>query len=198
VAQCIQSHDRYAKKHGYRYFQPAQVDSEGRPPSWGKVVVLKALMKEHPDIDYFFWLDADALITNPHIKLDPICTKLEKSKRHMLVSVDGGGNMNLGVFLMKRTDTTVAILDLLWKQENLINHCWWEGAAIFQIYPQVFQALLVTRENNLFNSYLSGESPWRFGDFILHFAGISGNARAVLSEKISQLVALADPLLPKP
>jgi hypothetical protein len=154
-------------------------------------------MREHPEIEYFLWIDADALITNPYLKLDGICERLERAKRHMLISVDGGGNMNLGVFLLKRTDTSAAILDLLWKQENLINHCWWEGAAIFQIYPHIFQTVLVTRENNLFNSYLTGESPWRFGDFILHFAGINSQSRAVLAERVWQLVTAADPLLPR-
>ena len=115
----------------------------------------------------------------------------------MFLAVDGAGNLNLGAFLIKRNETTNVILDHIWKQEQFINHCWWEQAALMALYPYIFQALLVTRENNLFNSFLTGESPWQFGDFILHFAGLDNNSRNILSNKFGDLVKICEPLLLK-
>lgn len=198
VAACIDSQQSYCRRHGYRNIHLTSSDSEGRPPSWGKVKALIRILNEQPDVEYLFWIDADALITNPFFRLETLCEKLDKSKRTMFVTVDGGGNINLGVFLMKRTPHALLILEGLWKQEQFINHCWWEGGAIFALYPHIFQAMLVTRENRLFNSYLTGEQPWGFGDFVLHFAGMGGDARKALSDRFYHIVRLAEPLLPRP
>jgi hypothetical protein len=195
IKSCIQSHKNYCEKNNYTYINHAEYDYKGRPAPWGKILALKQCFEENPDIDYIFWADADAMITNPYFKLECLRDKLNKSKRCMLLAVDGAGNINTGAFLVKRHEKTNLILDHIWNQTQFINHCWWEQAALMSIYPYIFQMLLVTRENNLFNSFLTGESPWQFGDFILHFAGLDNSARNILSIRFNDLIAICDPLL---
>jgi hypothetical protein len=198
VARCIESQERYCKRNGYANIHFTSFDTKGRPAPWGKVLALQQAIREHPELDYFLWIDADALITNPFFRLEALCDRLDHAKRHMIVAVDGGGNINLGVFMVRRGPQSDLILENLWKQEHFINHCWWENGAIYALYPYIFQAMLVTRENNLFNAFMTGESPWRFGDFVLHFAGLNGDARRVLSELFYRLVTVSEPLLPRP
>lgn len=197
LRSCISSHEEYCKKNDYLYVHHEEYDYKGRPASWGKILAISQCLVDHPEIEYIFWADADTLITNPFFKLEKLCRKLDKSNRCMFLAVDGAGNLNLGAFLIKRNETTNVILDHIWKQEQFINHCWWEQAALMALYPYIFQALLVTRENNLFNSFLTGESPWQFGDFILHFAGLDNNSRNILSNKFGDLVKICEPLLLK-
>ncbi len=197
LSSCIKSHEQYCKKNNYLYVHHVEYDYKGRPAPWGKILAISQCLADNPEIEYIFWADADTLITNPFFKIEILCRKLDRSNRCMLFAVDGGGNLNTGVFLIKRNETTNVILDLIWKQEQFINHQWWENAALMALYPYIFQALLVTRENNLFNSYLTGESPWQFGDFILHFAGLDNNSRNILSNKFWDLVKICEPLLQK-
>jgi hypothetical protein len=192
---CIQSHEEYCLRHNYQHIHHNDYDYKGRPAPWGKILALRQAFSEHPQITHIFWADADTLITNPFFKLETICEKLNQSNRCMLLAVDGAGNINTGAFLAKRHDTTTVILDHIWKQEQFINHCWWEQAALMALYPFIFQALLVTRDNNLFNSFLTGESPWQFGDFILHFAGLDNNSRRILCHKFRELIKISEPLL---
>ena len=195
LISCIQSHEEYCKKNNYLYVHHEAHDNQGRPASWCKILAIQKCLTDNPKIEYIFWADADTLITNPFFKLELLCRKLNDSNRCMLLAVDGAGNINMGAFLVKRHETTNLILDHIWKQEQFINHCWWEQAALMALYPYIFQALLVTRDNNLFNSFLTGESPWQFGDFILHLAGLDNKSRNVLSNKFSDLIKICAPLL---
>ena len=198
VAPCIESQERYCRRNGYANIHFTSFDTKERPAPWGKVLALQQAIREHPELDYFLWIDADALITNPFFRLEVLCDRLDKAKRSMLVANDGGGNINTGVFMMRRGAATDLILENWWKQEHFTNHCWWENGAVYALYPYIFQQVLVTRDNNLFNAFLTGESPWRFGDFVLHFAGLNGDARRVLSELFYKMVTVSEPLLTRP
>jgi hypothetical protein len=198
VAPCIESQEKYCRRNGYTNIHFSSFDSKGRPAPWGKILALQQAILEHPGLDYFLWIDADALITNPFFRLEALCDRLDRAKRSMLVANDGGGNINTGVFMMRRGAATDLILENLWKQEHFTNHCWWENGALYALYPYIFQQVLVTRENNLFNAFLTGESPWRFGDFVLHFAGLDGSARRVLSELFYKMVTVSEPMLIRP
>ncbi len=198
VAACIESQEKYCRRNGYANIHFDGFDTKGRPAPWGKVLALQQAIREHPGLDYFLWMDADALITNPFFRLEGLCDRLEKAKRSMLIANDGGGNINTGVFMVRRGPATDLILENLWKQEQFTNHCWWENGAVYALYPFIFQQVIVTRDNNLFNAFLTGESPWRFGDFVLHFAGMNGDARRVLSELFYRMVTVSEPLLARP
>jgi hypothetical protein len=133
VAPCIESQEKYCRRNGYANIHFTSFDSKGRPASWGKVLALQQAIREHPELDYFLWIDADALITNPFFRLEALCDRLDKAKRSILVANDGGGNINMGVFMMRRGEATNLILENLWKQEHFINHCWWEGGAVYAL-----------------------------------------------------------------
>ena len=61
----------YAKKHGYQLFAKTENFSE-RHIGMEKCWYMEILMKENPDVDWFWWSGTDGLITNHTIKLESI------------------------------------------------------------------------------------------------------------------------------
>ncbi|XP_057859480.2 uncharacterized protein LOC131068322 isoform X2 [Cryptomeria japonica] len=59
----------YAYKHGYDFIDATIVLDMQRPPSWSKVLAVRAFL---PHYDWVFWNDADSLVTNPDIALEDI------------------------------------------------------------------------------------------------------------------------------
>uniref|UniRef100_A0A0D9WY07 Uncharacterized protein n=1 Tax=Leersia perrieri TaxID=77586 RepID=A0A0D9WY07_9ORYZ len=60
----------YVAAHGYGLAAlPAAAVDPRRPPSWSKVLALRAHLRRH---HWLFWNDADTLVTNPDIPLEMI------------------------------------------------------------------------------------------------------------------------------
>jgi len=73
------------------------------PPYWAKVFEINKLMKEHPDIKYFMWLDSDAFFIN--FNNDKFQHFLKKYEQYsVIISKDmppWGGTFNAGSFIVK-------------------------------------------------------------------------------------------------
>ncbi|BBN02855.1 xyloglucan 6-xylosyltransferase [Marchantia polymorpha subsp. ruderalis] len=71
----------YCRLHGIRnhLYNMADID-EGVNRVWAKLPVLRTLMLEHPDVEWFLWIDSDALITNMNYEVP-----LRRYKNHNFV-----------------------------------------------------------------------------------------------------------------
>lgn len=197
---CVESVIEYCKLQSYDHFM---WDGEGidRPISWARIPLLLTVMEEHPEISHFLWVDADAMITNPRIRIEPLVDLLERQNRALLLSIDGANNLNDGVGLYKNCPRTKGLLERLWAMEEYTHHPWWVNAAIAKLYatePELRADILVAGEPNFFNSYVMGRSPWRFGDFIVHFAGVPTPQRQVLAQAFRAFTESVRDLLPVP
>jgi hypothetical protein len=174
----------YCRKHGYNF---AVLDAPprlfGRPLSWLKIpLIFHLLQAGHQAV---FALDADALVTNPEIALEPFFSRLEKSGRHLMIAEDFQ-MINAGSFFIRQTWQSLTLLALIFETDAEIGHHWWENQALVALLeenPDVRSLIQLELDSRQFNSMimegdLAPESEkelaahgWRPGDFICHLAG---------------------------
>lgn len=119
----------FARRHGYDlHMYDAPLD-ESRPAPWSKVVALQRLQS---DYDLLLWLDADLMIVDGR---EDIVLELEEGRFLYLVehSTKEGRMPNSGVMLLRTGEDCRSFLSALWAEEDLIDHTWWENAAICRL-----------------------------------------------------------------
>ena len=90
--------------------------TDERPASWSKILAVKHYLK---DVDWVMWLDADTIITNPDIRLESLLPR-SASGPDFVITVDGGG-YNAGIWLMRRSEWSMAFLDRWWSMKQYIR-----------------------------------------------------------------------------
>ncbi|WVZ62863.1 hypothetical protein U9M48_012557 [Paspalum notatum var. saurae] len=189
----------YAAAHGYGLVSlPASAVDPGRPPSWSKVLALRAQLRHH---DWLFWNDADTLVTNPEISLDQILFSVighsDFDESPDLVLTEDFGGVNAGVFFIRRSKWSERFLDTWWNQTSFVHFGSTrsgDNAALKHLIDHLSAEemkahVLIAKMQCLFNSYpwiLTWKSVHRLifhlpttwkgvysdGDFMIHFAGI--------------------------
>lgn len=170
----------YCRKHGYNFIIVDQAPSDfQRPLPWLKISLIVRLLQEgHGSV---FFLDADTLVTNPEIPLEPFFHRLEKSGRHVLIAEDSL-TLNSGSFFIRRTWQSLTLLDLVFGYDADVGHAWWENYALIELVkenPAIRALLLLETDCRQFNSTSLADDAaapatynWQPGDFICHFAGV--------------------------
>jgi hypothetical protein len=120
---------RYATAHGYELSLHTRPVDATRPAAWSKVLLLRRLAATH---DLLVWLDADLVIVDYSID---IARELEGHRfLYMVEHETKEGRMpNSGVMMLRGGAPTIDFLDDVYAQEDLINHRWWENAAISRL-----------------------------------------------------------------
>ncbi|KAI0601893.1 galactosyl transferase GMA12/MNN10 family-domain-containing protein [Biscogniauxia sp. FL1348] len=77
---------QYAEKHGYGTLlaKASDYDLQGAPASWSKVVAMRHAITKYPDCKYIWYLDEDALIMNPRLKVEDNVMGASKLEEIML------------------------------------------------------------------------------------------------------------------
>ncbi|KAI9820684.1 MAG: hypothetical protein M1827_005053 [Pycnora praestabilis] len=78
----------YAAQHGYTTFFPkvTDYDLQGAPLSWSRIPSVRHALTLHPHSTYFFYLDQNALIMNPSLRIDSHI--MERSRLESLMLKD--------------------------------------------------------------------------------------------------------------
>ena len=120
---------RYAERHGYELALHTEVADPTRPAPWSKIVLLRRLAKKH---ELLLWLDADAVIVDGSVD---IASELEEGRfLHLVEHETKEGRMpNSGVMLIRGGAESISFFDDVYAQEDLIEHRWWENAAICRL-----------------------------------------------------------------
>ncbi|AMD19791.1 HCL360Cp [Eremothecium sinecaudum] len=132
----------YSRKHGYglviKDLTLSKRYSHEYREGWQKIDILKQTMKEYPDVEWFWWLDASTLIMEldrsleSHIfgRLDTLADRTLESfntlklpvsipyvdyteSMDLLITQDCGG-FNLGSFFIKNSEWSALLLDMWW------------------------------------------------------------------------------------
>jgi galactosyl transferase GMA12/MNN10 family len=123
--------ETFARRHGWELVVVREDRSAGRPAAWAKVPIVRDLLADH---DVVAWIDADAVIVDDTVNL---VSELRPFKRLYLVEhhnePSGEVTANTGVLMLRAGRWTNSFLDAVWAQEDLINHRWWENAAIMRL-----------------------------------------------------------------
>jgi hypothetical protein len=119
----------YARRHGYDVIV-GDGASQGRPTAWGKVPLLREALNSY---DFAFWIDADALILDPDQDVEALIPRAAfQAYAQVTAPPDVGLTPCTGVWALRGEDRTTRFLDLVWAQEDLIAHPWWEQAAVMR------------------------------------------------------------------
>jgi hypothetical protein len=123
------SFHRYAARHGYELALHTEVLDRTRPAPWSKVVLLRRLAEAY---DVLLWLDADLVIVDTSVD---IIDELEEGRFLYLAEhhTPAGRMPNSGVILLRGGVETITFLDDVYAQEDLVDHRWWENAAICRL-----------------------------------------------------------------
>jgi hypothetical protein len=198
---CIDSVKEYCQTYGYDHFFYGTSAAPERPVSWSRIPILVNLMRENPLCDWFLWVDADAMITNPRFRIELLTEVMVTQRRLVMFSIDGANNLNDGVALYRNDPRTIEFLEYLWSCEEYIHHPWWANAALVKAQverKEFFESFVLKINNsNIFNSYFRGRSPWKIGDFVIHFAGMQQDQRQVLIPAFRKFSRDILPFLPE-
>ena len=155
-------------------------------------VLVDEIRKDNPDLDWIWWLDCDAMITNYNIKLENIID----NDYDVIMSTDFNG-LNCGSFLVKNSNRGKAWLEMIFSQRyvyKFYSHPWPEQIIIMETARNYTEILKVVPQKT-FNSYyyslygsnyghdgsgldrLGISGNWQPGDFVIHFPGYPNNQR---------------------
>ena len=111
--------------------------AQGRPPSWGKISRICEVLQA--GFDYCLYVDADTMFVrfdrDVRDEIDAtsdlhLCWHdPENSEAYAPVP----GHFNGGVMAWRSSEWSLKFLDDIWCQEGLINHHWWEQAALHNV-----------------------------------------------------------------
>jgi len=182
-AQVLRS---YAAHHGYRTVIETDVIDRQRPPHWSKIRLIERTFAKHPTCEWFFWIDADALIMRTDV---PLSTLLD-DEADFIVGDDPYEPLNTGVFLIRNCRAAKALLRRAYAKTQYLGHHPFEQAAITEVLRERVPGLRVkVVPGRLFNSFAEQYQP---GDFVMHFAG-RGHA-----ERVREIPARAATVLHPP
>jgi hypothetical protein len=140
--------EAYAERHQWELVVGTQARADGRPASWAKIPFIAGLLGTY---DLVMWVDADAVIVDGSVD---IASELRLRKHLYLVehhhAPSGEVTANAGALMLRAGRWTRSLLRAIWEQEDLVNHRWWENAALmrllgYQIDPQPAGPLHRTR-----------------------------------------------------
>lgn len=136
----------YALRHGYDLFVPSDsaVDyfCQGRPPSWGKVNLIHALLLSNPKPEFVVWLDAD--VVPVRMDRDIARDAWEPGMSVVVQNTPDGAVPSCGVIVARAGDKLVGFLrnvfgdNYNWScagQDGMglkRSNGWWEQAAIIK------------------------------------------------------------------
>ena len=186
---------KYAEKHGYLAvaktdnFSPEQVHFD-------KFIHLLDVMEKNPELDWVWWLDNDAMITNFNIKLE----NLIDADYHIIMATDIAA-LNTGSFIVRNSSQAKEWLNFLLskKKEYKNDKKWFEQQAVIDFYPR-FQNLFKIVPQQWLNSYdykmyniegialLGLDGQWYPGDFVIHWPGLPNETRVVLAQQYQQFI----------
>lgn len=191
----------YVITHGYTLIIYNELFNEDVVPCWNKVIAILANLKSY---DYIVWFDADAIISNPNIRIENfiksnpekdllICYDCEKEKECI----------NSGIMIIANTDWAYDLFKKTW--ESPIPHLHNDQNVLYYVilseihhdqefkikYPEicnddVHPKVQILSENN-FNCHITN---YNSGDFIIHLMGLDTESRINIMRQINTVLGL--------
>jgi len=174
----------YANAHNYKFFYKNSDFSKDYFIYFEKPkIILDTLLNN--SIEWIWWIDIDAIITNHNIKLQSIID----DRYDIIISTDGAG-INCGSFLVKNSNKGRAWLEMIYSHRfvpKYTNNKWPEQLVIHDTAKNYTDILKIVPQKTL-NSYylqayegiaevekfdrLNTSCNWTPGDFVIHMPGV--------------------------
>jgi len=97
----------------------------------------------------------------------------------VVLSGDPTNGINFGHALVRSTEWSARFLDRVYARTEFQHHPWWENAAVLRLYAEDEDVRRHTAvvPNTLFNGFPYPNAGYASGDFVVHFAGMTGPDR---------------------
>jgi hypothetical protein len=169
----LNKNKEYCKRHNYDFlFCGEECFDQSRPPSVSKLIAIKNNLNNY---DFLLWIDADAAIVNPELRLEELFEPHLDCGNDLIITRDAANNINAGVFLLRNCAWSYALIDKLWNMAEFLNHPWWENGALIKLYDSSNEDrthIKIIDNNELRINCFTQLSDYKKGDFIIHFEGI--------------------------
>jgi hypothetical protein len=116
----------FADRHGYDLHLHTHAVDTTRPAPWSKIPILRDLLRRY---DTVVWLDSDVVIVDASEDLP----RPEGTTALVEHRTKEGRVPNTGVWVLRAGDDTTELLDEIWAQQDLVDHRWWENAAVARL-----------------------------------------------------------------
>ena len=190
----------YCVRHGYKLFAKTDNFSEGTRKFFDKFRFLLEVMESNPDVEWLWWLDGDAMITNWTIPVTKYCN----NDYHFVITVDRY-NLNNGSFFIRNSDQGRNYLKhLLSVEEDYLTAKWPDQQPMIDLVEE-YQAITKIHSQRDFNSYdydfyhqdhgnthdwdlFGNNGNWQLGDFVCHYPGVKQADRIRLATLIKEKI----------
>lgn len=182
----------YAGKHGYLAVCKTS-DWTIKPIHFEKIKLMLETLENNPDVDWAWWLDNDAVITNSDIRLESIADR----DYHVIISPDVA-SLNAGSFMVRNSLEGKGWLEFILSKglEHYRDNRWPEQQPMTDFYITFKDIIKVVPQKTL-NSYdyriyrvdptdqLGHSGQWTPGDFVLHLPAIPNDARKQIIKSLN-------------
>ena len=190
----------YCARHGYKLFAKMDNFSEGNRKFFDKFRFLLEVMESDPDVEWVWWLDGDAMITNWTIPVTKYCD----NDYHFVITVDRY-NLNNGSFFIRNSEQGRNYLKhLLSVEEDYLTAKWPDQQPMIDLVEE-YQAITKIHGQRDFNSYdydfyhqdhgnthdwdlFGNNGNWQLGDFVCHYPGVKQADRIQLATLIKEKI----------
>lgn len=193
----IEVNTNYCYRYGYGF----RVYNEGfaidRHPSWSKLLFVRDALETY---QWVFWIDTDAIITNPTITLESFL-----DSNYMLILGKQNwddppwNSINFGVFFIQQDEYVDEFVERVWADIDRPGRVGWEQDGVCKVikeHPFDQKVKIVPRRS--FNSVVYHESlmlhkefnheteAWHKGDFVAHFGGKRPDMLQAMQEMLAE------------
>lgn len=175
-------YDTYCKTEGFTLPAPGPIAAE-------KLFAIREYLDSHPNTDWVWWIDSDAIITNYTTKIED----LVDNDYHFIIGADGNG-LNAGVFFLRNSPEGNAYLNWMievWPKYQ--THHFYEQQIMIESYDMAeWKPIMKVVPQHKFNSHdcwpngwrpgfgvdvLGERAWWEPGDVVVHWPGSSLQTR---------------------
>lgn len=174
----------YADNHGYLAICKTE-NWTLTPIHFEKIKLMLEVLNEHPEVEWAWWLDNDAVITNQNTTLDSIVDE----NYHVIITCDIA-SINAGSFLVRNSLQGRQWLEFILKKglEHYKDNRWPEQQPMTDFYI-TFKDIVKVVPQRTMNSYdyriyqvdptdqLGFSGQWEQNDFVLHLPGLDNQIR---------------------
>ena len=161
-----ESKSAYAARWGYDFINHFGSLDEARPPAWSKI---QLLLRNLDKYDWLYWIDADAMIMNPDIRLEVFLDDVDMViAQEAYPSHYGNYQFNTGSFFLRNAPWSRKMLESAWEQIALRDHLYWDQAAIRHVLdadPDANAHVKIEIDSRRFNAFVGN---YHKGDFAFH------------------------------
>lgn len=213
AAITLPNKQEYCRRHSYKLFAKTDNFNSAIPAQFEKPRFILEVLNSNPDLDWIWWLDTDALITNFSKTIEEFCDNnfdiVIGTEVYNWQLSDFSG-INNGSFFIKNTDMAKKIIQAIIDNEtNFYDSICFDQTCMIDLYlksdifkkytklvlPRAFnsQPYLYWDEKGYKNIDIPGRlecCQWYFGDFVLHLAGLPPEDKIKLAFEFSTQIKI--------